>query len=232
MLKKLKQFVIANKSVDSAWRYLPVVRFLKSLSLNNKSLLEIGSGDLGITPYLKKNIIGLDVFFESGSTELIKKIKYHGGKFPFTDNEFNISFSVDAYEHIPKEQRADWVQEIFRVTEDYFILVIPCGSDAYIQDKKLLKYFKKVHNKEDRFLKEHVENGVIYEKDVLKLFKDKEIIKNKQINNLHFRLFLMKLKINKNIVASIMYYLFLPLVYLPGLLDFGKTYRRIFIIKI
>jgi hypothetical protein len=118
------------------------------------------------------------------------------------------------------------------VTKEYFILVIPCGDDAYNQDKKLFEYFKKVHDREDKFLAEHVENGVIKEWDVLDLFKDKEVIKNAKINNLHLRSFLMKLKISKNKLANIIYYLFLPLVYLQGLLDFGKSYRRIFIIKL
>ena len=51
-------------------RYLPVIDLIKKYKLKNNNILEIGSGDLGITPYLKKKVVGLDIFFPLSYREL------------------------------------------------------------------------------------------------------------------------------------------------------------------
>ena len=46
-----------------ALRYLPIVRYIKNSGLVNPSILEVGSGSLGIGPYLKKEFTGADIEF-------------------------------------------------------------------------------------------------------------------------------------------------------------------------
>lgn len=49
---------------EAALRYLPIVDLLKKERLENSKILEIGSGSYGITPYLKKEVVGIDMSFD------------------------------------------------------------------------------------------------------------------------------------------------------------------------
>src|SRR3989338_1697820 len=56
---------------ETALRYLPIVSVMAKKGLKDSKLLEVGSGSLGITPYLKRPIDGIDVNFSGPQTELV-----------------------------------------------------------------------------------------------------------------------------------------------------------------
>src|SRR5437868_4730302 len=72
-----------------ALRYLPIVAEIQKTGFKNPSVLEIGSGSLGIAPYLKQEITGVDIDFSGPQFPLVKQVKASAVKLPFKDNSFD-----------------------------------------------------------------------------------------------------------------------------------------------
>lgn len=241
MLKSIKNKILKNYSTDIALRYQPVVEIIKKYKLGGQSILEIGSGDYGLTTYLNKRITGIDIVFDDRiKNDLLAKVKINGIVFPLTDNQFDIVISVDNLEHIIHSDRKKFIKEIIRVARKYVIIVVPCGQLAQKQDEILNNFFIRVNNKQDQFLAEHLEYtlpGLCGVNDFIKNldgFKDKnlKIIFERKLTNLSFRSFYMHCKISHNFLLKIFYYLFLLFLPLRKLTDYGDCYRKIYFIKI
>lgn len=224
---------------ETALRYLPVVEKLKELNLVDSKILEIGSGSLGITPYLKRGIDGLDVDFSGPKTSLINRIKGSASPLPFRKNSYDVVISVDVLEHIPRGDRQEAIFEMLRVASKLAIIVVPTGELSEKQDKELDLRWQKIFNTHYQFLKEHVQNGLPKVDEILvsidkakRRLGKKAVVKSKPIFNLRVRKILMKFWISKN---KYLYYLYLKgfLFLLPFLrnANFGKCYRRIFVIE-
>lgn len=240
LLKKIKNIFFKNYSVDIDLRYLPVLDVIKRNKINEDKILEVGSGDMGIIPYLKKKVVGLDIEFNNEENKFLKKIKFDGQKFPFADDKFNLTISVDNIEHVLPEKRHDFIKEMVRATKKLIILVVPCGKLSYEQDVELYKYFQKIHNVENKFFCEHIANGLpeigdlkdIIIKCAEELNKKIKIVKVEKLLNLKIRNFIMRCRISKNIFLIILYYLFILLLPARRLLNFGNCYRQLIYIKI
>ena len=55
---------LVNLDIGRNIRYREMVRIIKKTKMNNPSIIEFGSGKIGITSYLKQKVIGLDVTFD------------------------------------------------------------------------------------------------------------------------------------------------------------------------
>lgn len=224
---------------EAALRYLPVVAEIKKAHLTDSKILEIGSGSLGIVPYLKRKIDGIDVDFSGPKTALLNKIKGQADKLPFKRNSYDVCVSVDVLEHLPAQSRESAIYEVLRVAKKMAIIVVPCGNQAQNQDKEIKKVWDKVFDKDNQFLKEHVEYGLPQPQEIL-VYIDRSARKlNKQAKtksypnlNLIVRKILMRTWITKN---TFIYYLYLKgyLLLLPflRLCNFGETYRRVFVVE-
>lgn len=225
---------------EAALRYYPVVKAIKKLNLEDSKILEVGPGSLGIIPYLKREIDGVDVDFSGPKTKLLNKIKGKANNLPFAKNAYDVAIFVDVLEHLRKEERQDAIYEILRVTKRLVVIVVPVGELAQEQDKKLDEYFFKKFGRRNQYLEEHVSNGLPKTEEVL-VFIDKSLRKlNKKAKvesspnlNLFVREILMKTWITK---SKFSYYLYLKgyLLFLPflKLLNFGNCYRRVFVIEL
>lgn len=225
---------------DAALRYLPVVKKIKETNLTDSKILEVGSGSLGITPYIKKKIDGIDVDFSGPKTELISRIKGTATKLPFNKNSYDVVISSDVLEHIARQERETAIYEMLRVAKKLAIIIVPAGEASEKQDKKLDAYYKKVFKTTDLFLSEHVANGlpktdeilVAIDKSLRKLEKNANVASYGYLN-LQVREFLMKTWITKN---KYIYYLYLKgyLLLLPllKLANWGNCYRRMFTVEI
>ena len=240
--ENLKQFFNKHfwaQHPEAALRYSPVVKEIKKRKLENSKILEIGSGSLGITPYLKTKIDAIDIDFSGPKSEFITKIKTRGEVLPFKANSYDVSISVDVLEHIPPKSREKAVFEMLRVTKKLVIIVVPCGEDSEEQDKQLHKHWNKIINTKNQFLDEHVKNGLPTIDEIL-VYIDKSkrsLGKSAQIKsytnlNLFVRNILMRTWITKN---KYIYYLYMKgyLLIVPILkyCNFGTTYRRVFVIE-
>src|SRR3990167_2965617 len=152
---------------ETALRYLPVVSEIRRANLTYSKILEIGSGSLGIIPFLKKPIVGVDVDFSGPKTNLLEKVKASADDLPFKKNTFDASISVDVLEHLSQERREKAIFEMLRVTYKMAIIVVPEGEDSEKQDRQLQQLYSKVFSKTNQFLDEHVNFGLPRKEQVL-----------------------------------------------------------------
>src|SRR3989344_844655 len=90
---------------EAALRYYPVVGQIKKANLEKSKILEVGSGSLGIIPYLKREIDGVDIDFSGPQTRFLNKIKGEAIDLPFGKNSYDVAISVDVIEHLESEKR-------------------------------------------------------------------------------------------------------------------------------
>src|SRR3989344_1557242 len=224
---------------ETALRYAPVVREINKSGLLDSRILEIGSGSLGIVPFLKKPIDGVDTDFSGPKTNLLRRIKAKAYDLPFRKNSYDVVISVDLIEHIEPALRPRAIYDIVKVAKKLAVIVVPEGEDAENQDKNLRKIYSEVYNETNQFLEEHVKFGlpkkeqllITLDKSLRKLNK-KAKIRSYPVLNLKVRYFLMRTYLSKGKFA---YYLYLKgyLLLLPflKLCNFGKCYRRTFVIE-
>jgi len=238
-----------------AMRYLPVVEVIGNLKRSDLgvrqgrtlSVLEVGSGGLGIGPYLKMPVTGVDKEFESPFHPLLKRVKGDAVDLKFSDNSFDVVISMDMLEHLPKQKRQAAVNEMIRVAKNLVVIGVPCGKEAEEHDRKmktrLPRPVKDGARNDDisfRFLDEQVEYGLPEEIDILHYIKAaaKELRKEIKVEikgnmNLKLREFLMRGWMSKNILVNILFRkMFLLLIPVFRLLDKEPYYRKIFFIEI
>lgn len=225
---------------ETALRYIPVVKEITRAKLENLKILEIGSGSLGITPYLKRPIDAADIDFEGPKTDLINRIKAKATDLPFRKNSYDVAISVDVLEHLPPNLRESATFEQLRVTKKMAIIAVPVGEKSERQDRQIHQiWIKTFPDKENQFLEEHVQNGLPKVEEIL-VFIDKSArslqkkykVRSYPLLNLHVREILMRTWISK---SKFMYYLylkgFLLLVPILKYANFGNCYRRLFVIE-
>jgi len=238
--RNFKRKILGDFSTDIAFRYLPIVSIIKNKFGGDNKILEVGSGSLGITPYLNKKIVGLDIYFPSVSPKNLKQVLYKGNDFPFGDGDFDFVFSVDSLEHVIPEKRERYISEMIRVSRKGFLLVAPMGEASYEHDKKLDNYFFKKYSYKDKYLSEHINNGLPSEEQVLeisyrvanKLNKNICLVCCQKNFNLKLRELFMFSKINGNIFLSLFYYMGIVLLPFQRFLNFGKCYRKLYYFEI
>ena len=128
---------------------------------------------------------------------------------------------------------------LISTTKKAIIIIVPCGQFAYEKDKLLHKYYNQIHGSYDKFLSEHVNNGLPNIKEILEMIKISSQNSNKKIKliyskkklNLHLRTFFMRCTIKKSIFYNSLYYTFLFLLPIRNLLNFGKCYRELIYIE-
>lgn len=224
---------------ESALRYAPVISEIKKAKILNAKILEIGSGSLGITPYYKENIDAVDVDFSGPKSPYINRMKGKAWELPFKKSTYDISISVDVLEHIPPELREKTIYEMIRVTKKLAIIVVPTTQESQDQDKKLQTIWNKTFKIKNQFLNEHVKYGLPQAEKLLVYIDRSRRSLNKDLSvrsypnlNLAVRYILMRTWISN---IKPLYYLYLKgyLILVPILkyCNFGKTYRRVFVLE-
>ncbi len=224
---------------EAALRYLPIVTQIKKAKLEDSKILEIGSGSLGIIPYLKRKMDAIDVDFTGPQTDLLNKFKGNAYDLPFRKNAYDVTISADVLEHIEPHLREKAVYEMLRVSKLLAIIVVPSSEASEEQDKNLQKRWNRIFKEKNQFLEEHVRYGLPSSEEIL-VYIDRSLRKlgktgkTRSFTNLNLtvRKILMDTWITKN---KFKYYLylkgFLLLVPLLRFCNFGKTYRRVFVIE-
>lgn len=224
---------------EVAVRYMPVVRFINKHGKKD-SVLDVGSGGLGIAPYLKRRITGLDEKFYPPYYPELEMVTGNARKMPFKDSSFDIVISMDMLEHLNKNFRTDAISEMIRVAKNYVCIGVPCGQKSLDQDKTLDLYYSKVHQSRYHFLEEQINNGLPDKKDILASIikganKYRKIISIKVVpnENLSLRLFLMKGWLSKGFFRNLFYRKIL-LFFLPLFINLNSepAYRQIYFVKI
>lgn len=88
-------------------------------------------------------------------------IRSDANKLPFKDNTFDVVFSCDVLEHIPREKQTGFVTNLLRVSRDFVILGAPFYSEIVAQAETILQEFiLKAMQAEHAQLKEHIDFGL------------------------------------------------------------------------
>ncbi|HVF75632.1 MAG TPA: methyltransferase domain-containing protein [Acidimicrobiales bacterium] len=145
---------------DIALRYLPIIRLIKKHGLHDK-VTDIGSGSIGIGPYLRRAVTGVDTNLTSRSVHpLLQPVEASVLDTPFDDRSRPCVISVDMLEHVPVALRQAAVDELVRIAGRLLIVAVPSGPEAEQHDKEMAELFRTTRGVEFRFFREHVENGL------------------------------------------------------------------------
>ena len=224
-----------------ALRYLPIVSWIKKQGLINSKILEVGSGSLGIGPYLNRPFTGVDINFFGPSWPKMKQVKGKAEKLPFPDSSFDVALSVDVLEHLPRANRPKAVAELFRVSTKAVIIAVPCGAQSQLQDRVLYQEYQAKFGKPFPFLEEHLTYGLPKMSTVISWIKAAAKSYRKDINtqeqgnrNLSLRLWLMHGWMTRSVPVNFFFrkilLLFLPILFL--LARKPPHYRQIYFVKI
>jgi ubiquinone/menaquinone biosynthesis C-methylase UbiE len=233
----LSKLIFYRQHPDTALRYLPIVLLLKRKKLENSKILEVGSGSYGISPYLKKEVIGLDTDFNEPEYPLLKQVVSSGEKIPFKDNFFDVVILSDVLEHIPKQKRDKVLNESIRVAKKSVIIGGPFGQLSFAQDQKLAEYSKKVIGQLHPFFKDHLKYGLPEVEEIEQILQKNSKVQKVntvgQFLNLGVRELLMKFFITNN---KLVFYFYLKgiMFLLPLLRNLNKRpcYRTIIDVKL
>jgi Methyltransferase domain len=141
-----------------AARYYPIVRVLKAHGLfHDASLLEIGSGSVGIGRFRKVPFVGCDLNFSTEPAWPMTPITASAAQLPMKDKEFDVVVASDVLEHIPPNLRQTVIGETLRVARKLVIFGFPCGQHAWESDKALFKVYLDAQKTPPQWLAEHMD---------------------------------------------------------------------------
>lgn len=239
-LAKLSGFFIFYRWHPAiALRYLPIVDEIKKIK-NAENILEVGSAGLGITPYLKKEVTGIDIDFKPPFHTFLKRINGSAIKLPFVNGSFDIVISMDMLEHLKKTDREKAISEMIRVASKTVYIGVPSGNEAAKQDKLLRKHYKDKFGDQYQFFEEQINEGLPEKKEIYRMiingakyFKKKvnvEIVGNE---NMTLHKILMKGWMTKNLLVDIFFRkILLFAIPLIRLMNYPPYYRQLFFVEI
>ncbi len=142
--------------LNRAARFFPILRELRSRLPADATLLEVGSGSLGIGEYRTAPFVGCDVTFSSRPLKNMRAVQCSGHELPFRDGSFDAVVVSDVMEHLPPQLRSRVVGEALRVARGLAIIGFPCGKAALELDQKLYLDYKSRDLPPPSWLEEHM----------------------------------------------------------------------------
>jgi len=222
------------RHTDSALRYLPIVEDINR-NRKNVRILEVGSGGLGIYPYLGKKIYASDINFDLPRCDQVVMVYSNAQLLPFKEKTFDIVLAVDVLEHIPSMYRKAVIRELIRVAKEKAYIAFPTGKPAEEHDRKYHRYYLKKHGASFPFFEDHLNYGLpedtLVETNIIEsaLALERKVIVSRLKNvNIHVRNFLMFLWIN-HYDRFYRYTMFLCKI--RKWLNWGKCYRSILVVQ-
>lgn len=223
-----------------ALRYLPIVKAIHTRLKHPYSVLDVGSNGLGIAPYLKEKVIGLDLSFDQPIAENLTAVCGSAEHIPFSDRSFEAVVCMDTLEHIPPKARDKVLFELIRVTTRLLCIGVPTDTLSHEQDKELFDLYRRKKGKDFPYLIEHIKYGLPDSEALKQTMIEISKKLNRKISiemigniSLPMRLFLMKGWMHEGILANIFFRKIL-LLFIPFLSQFNKppVYRTLFIVTI
>lgn len=145
-------------------RYVPIVRFIEEKRC--KKILEVGSGDVGLSEFFSGNFTGCDLISDQERKIRPKKMVYRKGnieELPFGSNSYDLVICVDVFEHLNKKSYFKATAELLRVSKKYIILASPMKRTSFLADKLLYKVMKLFNLKIPKWMIEHLSTKICKE---------------------------------------------------------------------
>ena len=145
--------------LNRAARYFPIIKILDENKLTNShSVLEVGSGPIGLGQFRKVAFTGCDIYFPTPPEPPMQAIHGSASDLPFENRSFDAVVASDVLEHIPPEARTKVVDECLRVCRSIAIFGFPCGPSAWEIDRKLHQSYLAAGETAPVWLQEHMEH--------------------------------------------------------------------------
>ncbi|MDN4620688.1 methyltransferase domain-containing protein [Paenibacillus sp. PsM32] len=94
----------------------------------------------------------------------------------FQDNSFDVVVALDVFEHIPENRRKNFIDELHRVSKEFFVITAPFASSSVsLAENAVNSFYKGLFKKDFIWLQEHIDNGLP------NLKKTEEYLKSKQV---------------------------------------------------
>jgi SAM-dependent methyltransferase len=123
-------------------RYFPLVRFLEEHP--GCSVLEVGSGSIGLAEFQDREFTGCDVDFPEPPHPRMTAVVASGQTLPFGSETFDLVVCQDTLEHLPPEGRETLVDELVRVSSRFVYLSFPRGRLARLADQAYAFYHGRI----------------------------------------------------------------------------------------
>src|SRR4029077_4540146 len=120
------------------------------------TVLEVGSGSLGVGEYWTAPFVGCDVTFSSRPVKSMLAVPCSGHQLPSRDGAFGAVVVSDVMEHVPPQQRKQVVAEVLRVARTMVVFGYPCGPAAFSLDDRLYRDYQNRHSAPPAWLEEHM----------------------------------------------------------------------------
>ncbi len=223
-------------SLDVDLRYLPVVRRLKNA--RHSVILEVGSGQTGITPYVGNGVIGCDTTFGGAVDPRLTPVIARA-PLPFRDGTFEAVVSLDTLEHVPRDARDAFVRELVRVCKSRLYVGFPEGDGAARHDAIMEEYYRRHQPAVHPYFVEHREYGVPKSGEFTGMLRTAagelgvHVSVEQQKNvNLTMRAVFMRLIWHRNPVLWRLYFALSAVARWDFLFHFGQCYRMIYAVTI
>jgi hypothetical protein len=142
--------------LNRAARFFPILRELRSILSAGDTVLEVGSGSLGLGEFWKQPFVGCDVSFPARPVKNMLAVRCSGHQLPFPDEAFDAVVVSDVMEHVPPQLRAQVCSETLRVARKIAIIGYPCGRAALDLDRKLYRDYQSHNRVAPAWLEEHM----------------------------------------------------------------------------
>lgn len=174
-MKKIENNLERTLPFDTFGRYRLITDII-NLNRNKQSLKILDVG--GRYNILKKFLPNDEVHYLD--LEINPKdenaFKGDGCDMPFKDNSYDFCVSADVFEHIPLKKRKKFLKECIRVSKNAMILAAPFYSKEVQQAEiNANESFKILSGSDHIWLKEHLENGLPDESEVLGFIKERNL---------------------------------------------------------
>jgi Methyltransferase domain len=140
-----------------AARYLPILKVLEQQSAKIATILEVGSGSVGLGKFYRAPFVGCDVNFTLPPRVPMLPVVATATDLPFRDESFEAVIVSDVLEHVPPDQRPSVIREALRVMRNVAVFAFPCGPEAFELDRKLAETYDRKHQDRPIWLQEHMQ---------------------------------------------------------------------------
>jgi SAM-dependent methyltransferase len=175
-----------------AARYFPILRALNPHLSETASLLEIGSGSVGIGKFRRAPFVGCDVEFLFPPRAPMRAVSALATSLPFEDQAFDAVVVSDVLEHIPPDQRMCVVREALRVVRKIAIFGFPSGPSALEYDVKLGEDYDRSRQCRPVWLREHLQHQPYPTKDLFDELRGEWIVSSFDNENVVFHNWIMR----------------------------------------